>query len=216
MALLRYLDQLGEFALIHLSNEQLFADRAVYDRARVVLRSYYDPRETARHVHALPLGFKSGFLNPAGRANSEERGLAWCFVGQLKNRRREMATALSPLAPNTVQFTQRFDDPDGLDVHRLRALYGRSVFAPCPFGWINPDTFRIMEALECGAIPVCVKLSGVDYYRYVYGDHPLVVGDDWIDAARQMLDLMRDKGRLSDRQRRVWDWYGRFRERSRV
>lgn len=71
----------------------------------------------------------------------------------------------------------------------------RAKMAPCPAGPSTPDTFRVYEALECGAIPILDAVSLRPETRGVWplllGDHPLPIIDDWStlpDVMAQWLD----------------------------
>lgn len=69
-----------------------------------------------------------------------------------------------------------------------------------------------MEALEFGAIPVCLRFMGVDNYRYVFGDHPFLLADDWASAADSMRDLIGDRHAITARQADVRAWYRTFKQ----
>lgn len=205
-----YLAGCSDAVLLHLSGERLPPVAGTYDRARAVMRSYYDPRLPGAHVYTLPLGFKSGLMHGQDAKPSSERAYAWFFAGQPKNHRAQMVAALASFAPHKLHLTSGWSAADALGIDSMRAYLGESVFVPCPFGNVNPDSFRIMEALEFGAIPVCLRFMGVDYYRYVFGDHPFLVADDWASAAVSMRGLFADRSALDAKQARVRGWYADF------
>jgi hypothetical protein len=89
-------------------------------------------------------------------------------------------------------------------------IYKQSVFIPCPFGNINPDSFRIMESLEYGCIPVCIKFKGIDYYKYVYGDHPFIIGNTWQECLESMNHYLNNSELLLKKQLEIRNWYSRF------
>lgn len=196
-------------SLVHLSNERLQYDVHHYRDARAVLRCYFDPRLRMDNVFVVPPGFQSGFLNnsPVGL---EAKDLVWCFAGQVKSDRKKMLEEFAGLKPSHAQLTGQWNDPQGLVVNDMCALYQRSIFAPCPFGYRHPDSFRVMECLEYGCIPVVVIFLGDDYFRYVYGDHPFVVASTWAKAADQVRALLADPPALRERQRALVEWYARY------
>ncbi len=208
-----YLRQHRPEAILHLSGERLPPVGQLYDDARVVLRSYYDPRIARDNLFALPLGFKTGLLNEGASLPVAERSTIWFFAGQVKSHRADMLSCLSHIAPHKTHLTSGWSSADGLGIADMRRYLADTIFIPCPFGNINPDSFRMMEGLEFGAIPVCVRFMGTDYYRYMFGDHPFIVGADWRDAALMMKDLLSDPQRLAARQRDVVAWYARFKAR---
>lgn len=199
------------FSLLHLSNESLGHNFSYYGRAAAVLRSYYDPAVGFSNTFAIPLGFKSGFLDKNRRGGGKDnRYLAWVFCGQMKSDRAKMLEALNQLGPHVTHMTASFTSDDQHSTEQLVDLYRRSAFIPCPFGNINPDSFRIMESLECGCIPVCIRTGGIDYYKYIYGEHPFVIGDSWQHCARLMQDLWASPDLLKKRQESVSRWYESF------
>ena len=209
--LLAYFEKLDVFNLFHTGCERLDHDTSYYRRASVVLRSYYDPRLPADNTYFLPLGFQSGFMNPDPGGLSGRRDFIWCFAGQVKSHRARMLAAFQGLGPHFVHITKTWADPNGLDVDQMKRIYSSSMFALCPFGNRNPDSFRIMEALEWGCIPVTLKfLGGEDYFRYIYGDHPFIVAKSWKDACGLVEELLRDPDELSRRQHAAMQWYQNF------
>ncbi|MDB5544505.1 MAG: hypothetical protein JWO64_1654 [Hyphomicrobiales bacterium] len=209
-ALRDYLARSPGHSLVHISDERLQHDPAQYTRARVVLRSYYDPRSTKDHVFTLPLGFQSGFLNTSGDVDLDAKDMVWCFAGQMKSNRKKMLAALAEFTACKVHLTTQWTDPDALSVDAMAAIYRRSLFAPCPFGYRHPDSFRVMECLEYGCIPVVVAFLGDDYFRYVYGDHPFIVSSTWAKAADHVRALLADPPALRERQRALVEWYARY------
>ncbi|KZS63082.1 hypothetical protein [Mycobacterium ostraviense] len=73
----------------------------------------------------------------------------------------------------TEGFTQGLD-PDEYARHMVDAKV-----APCPSGPASPDSFRVYEALQAHAIPICDDLSpGYDstgYFRMLYPDAPFPI-----------------------------------------
>jgi hypothetical protein len=164
----------------------------------------------AKNIFTIPLGFQSGFLNNTG--NDFDRDLTWCFAGQVKSHRKRMIQTLTRITPHNVVLTHQWADPAGLSVENMAQLYRRSIFAPCPFGNRNPDSFRLMESLEQGCIPVVLYFIDHDYYRFVMGDHPFIIDRTWHGAARQMERLIADPQRLRAKQEYVSQWYREYKK----
>lgn len=70
-----------------------------------------------------------------------------------------------------------------------------------------------MEALEAGAIPVTIKMKGLDYLRYVFGDHPFIVAKNWEEASCLVKSLLIDPVSLELQREAVVSWYRDFTER---
>jgi hypothetical protein len=212
--LVDYLGRSRNFVLIHLSGENLYDSSALYKNANAVLRSYYDPRIYQANVFTIPLGFKTGFLN-TGSTGSFVRGsdFSWFFAGQLKGERAEMLDNFKHLTPHHMHLTSGWDSSDGLSVDQMRAYFSRAIFTLCPFGWINPDSFRIMEALESGSMPVALNFYGFDYFRYVFGDHPFLSGKSWRGLAAAVGELVQDDSHIQRIRHAHVSWYRRYKER---
>ena len=80
--------------------------------------------------------------------------------------------------------------------------------APCPAGPATVDTFRVYEALECGAIPILDAVSLRESTRNVWplllGDHPLPVIDDWSTLPNVMTEWLID---WESKSRWIGQWW---------
>lgn len=84
---------------------------------------------------------------------SVPKRLDWFFAGQITHERRhELATELRRLPNGHLVETQGFSQ--GLDTKEYFALMAQAKVIPCPTGPCCPDSFRFVEALEYGCIPV--------------------------------------------------------------
>ncbi|PZP42104.1 MAG: hypothetical protein DI598_17340 [Pseudopedobacter saltans] len=90
--------------------------------------------------------------------------------------------------------------------------YKNMIFIPSPKGNIYFECNRTMDALEWGCIPVSIKFLGEDCYKYLYGDHPFIIGDKWSDVAQQMKDLINNPKKLRLKQIEVFNWYQNFKK----
>lgn len=124
---------------------------------------------------------------------AHERPLDWFFAGQVTHQRREaLAAALrrsgSRWAGDLVEtpgFTQ------GLPREEYLRRMASAKVVPCPSGPGTPDSFRLYEALEAGALPLAdaVTPEGWDgFWSFVYDEVPFPVVRDW----RQLPSVMAD------------------------
>ncbi|MFT4202932.1 MAG: hypothetical protein QM610_03375 [Chitinophagaceae bacterium] len=212
--LLDYIGSLDNPVLVHLSNEGQNHHAQYYKKARAVFRTAsWNPASAYANVFTLPLGFQSGYMNDRmGDVALYKRDFAWVFAGAIKQNRQVMLSALESIHPHWYFKSTDWGSADAKTTEELVAYYKNAVFAPSPFGNINHECFRTMEALEWGCIPVTTYFLGEDCYRYIYGDHPFLVGKDWKDAADQMKQLLADRDTLQKKQKEVWDWYQNFKK----
>lgn len=204
--------------LFILSDEKLRHSVRRYRGASVILRNYYSPFQAWRkNIFALPLGFTDGYQRGNHFLPFRDRTIPWVFFGQPKNQDRlSMLTAFEslswPKGSSETHLTKKWNDPGALSPTHVVEKLGRAVFAPCPAGNLNPDTFRLMEALESGAIPVVTRFHGFDYFRLTFGDHPFIVADSWELAAKKCQHLLDNSSVLEGKISDVWSWYERFRK----
>jgi len=201
------------FGLIHLSDERYVDDCSAYDFANVVIRNYWSALHAAnRRVLTVPLGTMNGFAGNAGRPASA-RTRIWSFAGEInKSTRQAMIAALRTLDPGFVHPTGASSNPSPgaaapLGIEDYAAILSDTIFAPCPSGWVNLDSFRVCEALEAGCIPVVERRPGYDYFQLFLGDHPMVTIDDWTDAPAAMRILLDNPETLEQRRRACADWW---------
>jgi hypothetical protein len=160
--LARAAEQADCVGLVHLSDEYGFDDLAIYDRFKLVVRPYWRPDAAAiRHCIVIPLGYRSGFRP----RRDVPRTNAWAFVGEAKLDRREMLDRMARWAPGVTHVTRQWDDPAAMPVDEYAELMSRTRVAPCPAGNRSPETYRLYEALEAGALPVAEDLGSGNWWR---------------------------------------------------
>ena len=197
--------------VVHLSNENLKYNYHFLSKHNIILRSYYHPFIWHPNCYAIPLGWQTGNANKQHIEGSHDKYI-WSFVGQIKGYRKPMHEAFKTLEPSFSSVSKQWNSRTLTD-EQVHQVYLDSAFALVPFGSIHADTMRIMEIMEWGCIPVVVKYMHADYYRFIYGDHPFIVGKDWHDARQQVEQLWADKEALQKKQKEVKEWYADFKER---
>lgn len=115
------------------------------------------------------------------------------FVGQVTHPRRvELADVLTrhAWAPQVIGYAQTRSfaadaEQGGLDRDGYAAALAATRWAPCPSGPATPDSFRLYEALEVGAVPVVEERNGrgellAGFWHQMYGDgFPVPVVGSW-------------------------------------
>ena len=195
------------FFLIHISDEVLNADYEIYKKAYYIFRGYYSPSIRYKNCFTIPIGFQSGFLN---NSLQKENKFIWSFIGQTYSDRKIMIESLNELKPFKTFNIDSFMDKNSLSVSEQQEIYKKTLFAPCPFGFANPDTFRIMEVLESGCIPIVKKFYFIDYYKFVFGDHPFLIVDEWSQAPGLIRKYLKDENLLNEKIDEINTWYKSF------
>lgn len=212
-ALLKALEKPTRYTrvLLHLSDEKLRHDRGAYRKFDLVVRNYYDPRLLwRRNVVFIPLGWTESFGGEPDRGLSSRHYL-WAFCGAVKGDRKKMVEIFAGVPEGWSYFSSGWNSSDQLASDEVRDLYANSHFVLCPGGNAHYDTFRVMEALQAGAVPVIVRFLGRDFMKYTFGEHPFLVADSWADAAVQVRALHEDRDQLRQRQIIVQTWYEKYR-----
>jgi hypothetical protein len=188
----------AKFYLLHLSDEYSTdpVDLYGWPSCLGVVRTYIrDDVQESEKVRVIPLGYH--WAVPGGVPHTHTprppfRELTWSFIGTGWKGRREKLTALKGVGgDHRCVFMDDWNSPKMLGREETLAVLLNSWFVPCPGGQ-NPETFRVYEALEAGAVPVLVKEEGaaVEKYLAALGKHlPILVASDWNHAANVMHTL---------------------------
>ncbi|MDX2222833.1 MAG: hypothetical protein SFV21_08795 [Rhodospirillaceae bacterium] len=195
--------------LIHLSDEAFKDDLGAYRYCDAVIRNYRSELlAELSGVFFLPLGPKSGFAATGdGAKPASARRHAWAFAGDARKLTRgPMLEEMAKAAPGFTHLTSDFGSADALPTAEYRALLDDTVFAPCPAGWSNLESFRVYEALEAGCIPIVERRANFDYFTQLLGPHPMPTVVDWRDGADLMRGLL-GTGELEPLRRRCADWW---------
>lgn len=205
-----YLDKyksLGyKFILFHLSDEFCQHNCYYYPEAEHVFRFHYDYKIKHPNVTVLPLGYTTGYMNKDGVINmSDKRDITTTFIGQVKTDRQEMLNAISGFEKKIIYLTRVWSDPNIMTFDKVIDIYKRVRFVPCPMGNISPETLRLYEALEWGAVPIVKKHNGTDYYKYIFGEHPIPMVENWSEA-KDMINKLNTDG-LDSLIMKINTWY---------
>lgn len=146
------------------------------------------------------------------------RGSRWAFLGQVTHERREACVRmLHDRADRDVDYT--LVESSGFTQGIPQTDYWESLadaqVALCPSGPISPDSMRLYEALEAGAVPIADDRSPTgpqdDYWERVFGSVPFpVVRDDWADESATIDWVL---GRWPGVQHQVFAWWQRQKRR---
>jgi hypothetical protein len=197
---------------LHLSDETYDGGYDVYRNFRGVFRNYWSSIFNPRRVMQLPLGYTNGFTHEAIEPDIDRRMYIWSFLGHAgKSSRPEMIEALHPFKPNFV-YTAEQSRLRPIGRSEYQRILRDSIFIPCSMGNLNLDSFRVYEALECGAIPVLEKRPSLDYFRRLLGAHPVPTFSNWRQAARFIAFMLADRNALANLQKQCIDWWTGYKQ----
>lgn len=193
--------------LFHVGDEWLDGPYHFYGGFDGVIRNYAFTLLQRPGILTVPLGQYVGTqVGLAGQPLGERR-YAWAFLGEIKASRAGMIAALEGINPNFIlrnscQYS---------DVKRSSSIFdtvmGDAIFAPCPMGTINIETGRLYEAMEFGCIPILECRRGFDYYRDLFGSHPIPSFESWEDAGNFMSTVLASPGRADELLHEIRTWW---------
>lgn len=137
-----------------------------------------------------------------GYDSDSDKSLDWFFAGQNNHQRRQNAINvlermlgredMTGVLEPSAGFTQ------GLPVPAYYQQLTRAKSAPAPSGIASPDSFRVYEALEAGAVPIADDISALwskpGYWRKVFNgsDIPFKIYADADNIEGYIADVVRD------------------------
>jgi hypothetical protein len=141
---------------------------------------------------------------PAGTKRTHaEKELDIFFAGQCTHIRRvECCAAVRKILETRSGLcipTEGFGQ--GMPQAEYLSIMSRSRIVPCPSGPSSPDSFRVWESLECGAVPILdsrsLRDSTVGFWNTVLGDHPLPMIDRWENLPKKVDEILSNFGKIS-------------------
>jgi len=194
------------FYLLHFSNENLGHNCDYYSKANHVFRNYYDSNITSQNVTFIPLGVKTGFINK-NKNFLETKEYEFVFIGQPKSDRQELLSVMESMENVFIHKTNSWNCSTSLTQDECISIYRKTKFVPCPMGWVHPDSFRLMECLESGSIPILKNYNNLEYFTKVWGDSPLPVVNSWDEITNYYKMNEEDFLKLKTL---VFNWYKEF------
>jgi hypothetical protein len=209
--LLARIAQTPGVVLYHVSDEWYRESADHYRCFAHVIRNYYHTALRRGGISCFPLGQCYARERLPGARRTAERKLVWSFAGNLASTRRSMVRTLGGVTPHCVHLTGGVPHPQPpLATEAYLSLMADSVFAPCPMGNANLESFRVYEALDCGAIPIVERRPWLDYFTLLLGTHPLPTVRHWAEAPGLMRRLLSQPERLEERRAEIMGWWERL------
>ena len=194
------------FYLLHFSNENLGHNCDYYSKANHVFRNYYDSNIITQNITFIPVGVNTGFINK-NENSLDTKEYEFVFIGQPKSDRQELLSVMESMENVFIHKTNSWNCSTSLTQDECISIYRKTKFVPCPMGWVHPDSFRIMECLESGSIPILKNYNNLEYFTKVWGDSPLPVVNSWDEITNYYKMNEEDFLKLKTL---VFNWYKEF------
>ena len=208
--------------ILQLGDEGGINDCSFYAHADYVLRHYWfteiiNPSATPP-VLWVPNGYRTGVgpTDPARTLSVHDRQLAGFFAGSfhqqsMNQERHELLRVVQEAKLPFLLFgTEGFGI--GLSPSAYAGFLGNTLFALAP-GGVSPETIRLYDALEHGAIPILLESPFIESADALgaLGHPPLVTLDRWASLPTVFRELKQwPASRLEDRRLEILDWWTRF------
>ena len=192
------INKLDHVVVICTSDEENKFDLAKLHHPSMVLIGTY-AHETEADVTWLPIGY-----TPHSKLDGwYEKDIPILFAGQLNHKyRTDMVKELKNLKGFTLYGSEGFAQGLGRSDYMFNMKKAKVV--PAPRGNISPDSFRLYEAMEAGAIPVA---EDPEFFKKVFGFYPFPV----IDKSEQWQGYVKDALKLfPGKNNEVCAWWQRY------
>ena len=188
--------------LIHLGDETGRYDlSSIYNNCNFVWKAFcLNKYFINEKVKCFPIGYKSGVkLNE----NKNGRKFKWSFIGTPhKSSRHDLLFQLSNIKPSFSYKTQNFNEKI-LEVNEMSEILSSTIFAPCPNGFVHPETYRLYESLECECIRIVE--NAYKYYDRLFPNNPFIKINKWGDAKKIIMKL--DENQIDKKREECKSWW---------
>ena len=195
--------------LIFTLSDDLYTNKKYYNNFRIIFRNYFFPKLASNNVYTLPLGFGNVYVNSEKKFDFTNKEYMWSFIGRGDDYRKSVIDKFIHIEPYILELNDKFLDIESRDINLQKEKISKSFFLLCP-GSYNPESFRIMEALELGTLPILISQFNSEYFKYIYGDHPLIIINKWSDISLKVTKLIEDPELLKDKLLETEEWYSKF------
>jgi hypothetical protein len=191
----RYLDTIHEGIVILTSEEDSFFNWNDAIPKRFEIWTQYFSFNKQAIKERLLLGTPNRIKDYKINTHLSKKYL-WSFVGQVQNPFREQCVeVLKNIPDGFVHIAGGFGGQgDGIEYQEYLDIMCQSVFVFCPAGSMCVDSFRLYEAMECGAIPITDRRAPRDpedfnYWIEVYPANKLITVNSWSALGYSLLDI---------------------------
>jgi GR25 family glycosyltransferase involved in LPS biosynthesis len=191
-----------DFYLLHLSDEHINDDLEIYNNSHCkgIVRMYDRPdipAEIRKKVVLIPLGYhytlKDGSDNPGEKTpRLPFRNMKWSFMGTNWQNRGAILEPFEQIEPHKLLLVDTWESKEKIKREEYISILLDTYFVPCVIG-NNNETFRIYEALECGAVPLYVKQNEDDRLAdWLFEEIGLMPSSSWDEAVKLIQHMLND------------------------
>lgn len=149
-----------------------------------------DPARAPLINRYLPGGYSPGTAHV-----DVPRDLDWFFAGQITHPHRQACVDAIATIPGGGFSVQTKGYTQGISSAEYFRCLSRAKFVPCPSGPVSPDSTRVWESLECGAVPILDASSPAGRFglwNLMIPGHPFPVVNDWSALPGLLLELLQN------------------------
>lgn len=182
--LFNYLNTIKSGVVILTSEEDAYFNWKALPTHLDVWTQYYSPSKEGINTRLL--------MGPAwpikdNKIRNLEIKYLWSFVGQVQNPSRQACIDVLRTLPSKgyMHLVDAFGGQgNGIEYQPYLDIMCQSKYVICPSGSMSVDSFRLYEAMECGAIPITENRAPRDhksfnYWREVYPENNLITVESW-------------------------------------
>lgn len=181
----KYLDSIKSGLVILTSDEDAYFDwQNAIPKHLQLWTQYYSPSKSGisnRILLGAPKRIKDYKIN-----THLEKKYLWSFVGQSQNPFRQRCVEVLQGTPDGfLHIVPQFGGGDGgVEYQEYLDIMCQSKYVICPAGSMCVDSFRVYEAMECGAIPITDMRAPRDkedfnYWTEVYPKNNFIQVANW-------------------------------------
>lgn len=191
-----YLETLKSGLVILTSDEDAYIDwRNAIPKHLDVMTQYYNQEFKSEIKERILLGPPTRIKDYKINKHLPKKYL-WSFIGQVSNPfRQQCVDVLKTLPDGFLQICDMFGGygNGGMEYQEYLDIMCQSSFVVCPSGSMSCDSFRLYEAMECGATPITDvrsprDLPSFNYWESCYPDNTIPkVSSGW---DKRIMDFM--------------------------
>lgn len=179
LELRHWLEEYVHSGIVILTSEEdsYFDWKAAIPAHMEVWTQYYSPNKSEIKTRLL-LGPPSRIKDYKINKHLPKKYL-WSFVGQVQNPfRQQCVDVLKTLPDGFLHIAEAFGgEKNGIEYQEYLDIMCQSHYVICPAGSMCVDSFRLYEAMECGAVPITDRRAprdpdGFNYWHHVIGGMP--------------------------------------------